>query len=247
MAKTIFGYKIGTRTALLYVGIVFALVFFIWFLTGCDGKSDSGRGKPLPPNEKALCMRPEFEAKMQEMARTTGTWKVFKNTPQGAQIYSQVDVPDSALPVIDNAITFSINVQKAQSPNWTQGLTHSEWEIFFFTADGIAPIAQLPFLSVGGVASAGTIAFCNQTARPERNPLILPDFSGVNWNKPNDLFWYVFNEGEHFREYRNDRSVFAQFTGAGDSHPHRPIPDELQPRGLMSKPVPQIKCGFGVK
>jgi hypothetical protein len=176
-------------------------------------------------------------SQIEDLVKNTA-WKGFV-TPAGAQVWSTTDVPGTALATIDRAIDFSNKVQQAQFPEW-QPFTASDWEVTFLPPPiaTIAPQSQLPAIHHGGVLTAGTVAHCNQTKYKERNGLFLPDFAIVDWSKDEDLFWYVFNEGEHFREYRRDRTVFNKFVGTGDVHPHRhegkPSPYDLMPRGIMS-------------
>lgn len=226
---------------IIIVLVIAALGAIIYFFV-IRRKKD--KGAPVNENTVLNCINnPQIE----ELVKNTA-WKGFV-TPAGAQVWSTTDVPSQALSTIDRAIDFSNTVQKAQFPEW-QPFAASDWEITFLPPPiaSIAPQSKLPAISHGGVLTAGTVAHCNQTKYKERNGLFLPDFALVNWEMDDQLFRYVLFEGEHFREYRRDRTVFQKFVGLNDTHPHRhegkPTADDLMPKTLMSRQREFLPCGF---
>jgi hypothetical protein len=231
------GKKLGVKTALL-IGLIIAVIILlgVW-LSGCD---EARQSRPVTDNDPLNCANSaDIERKTRENA-----WRGQK-TPSGAQVWVIQEIPANALQTIDRAIDYSNTVQAIQFPEWQPFPAH-EWEIAFLPADGLAPQSGLPFLYHNGGMTAGTITHCNQTAKPERNQLILPDFWQYGWDKEADLFRYVFNEGEHFREYRRDRAVFDKFKGWSDQHPHRhegkPTADELLPKTLVPRKRDGLVC-----
>lgn len=176
-----------------------------------------------------------------------GAWTDFKQSPGGVKVYSVVSIPANILLVLEWAARLRMEVIKRKFPHWTRFLTLPEYEIFLLHPDGIAPEAQIPFLTVGGSMSAGTVA------EGERPVVMLPHYGTMNWQKQDSLFWSAYNEMEHLTEL-NDRQRFLQFTGLGDVHQHDEVPPELLatvpidilPRGVVGfkSKIKSLPCGF---
>lgn len=204
------------------------------FLTACPDEGD----KPNQQKQNSAQTQkypgtitpPEIEEKI----RNLGMYADYKQTASGARVYSMaegVQIPDKVLPTIDAAVDLSIKVQKELFPSWQRGLTPIEYEIMFVQADGLTPNSKVPFITRAGIMTAGTIG------TGERPVIFLPEQTLVDWTAADALFWSVYNEGEHLREYFNDRDVFLRFAIAEDTHQHFTIPAHLQPRSLR----PQVK------
>lgn len=208
-------------------------------------KKKGNKGEKVKPGTPTTQMRPEIEKKLQDMARTspTGTWLEVKETPQKAMVYSAVAIPSRVLETVDRAAEFSIKLQAAQHPNWTKKKTVPEYEVWFVPADGIAPESKVPFITIGGIMSAGTIV------EGDRNAVVLPEHSLIEWADEDYLFKSLVHEMEHWRQYNNDREEYLKHTGY-HSHPIFPIPADLLPlyetarQGFVAKPMPP--CGFGL-
>jgi hypothetical protein len=174
--------------------------------------------------------------------KVTNTNVDGKVTPAGAIISAATTVPDIAATAIDNAIALRIKVIQRLFPAWTRGLNASEYIFLLVEPDGVTP-SGLPYLSVGGVMSAGTIGTGTKPM------VLLPHFGGIGWARISDFENFAYSEIEHLTEYLNkDKEPvgrFYQFVGANDSHPHDPIPEDLKPRGLLAARASKVsQCGF---
>jgi hypothetical protein len=193
---------------------------------------------------------PYTELSVELQRKVIDTNREGRVSPGGVPVASVVPIPDIALKAIDEAIKLRILVMRRKFPAWTRGLNLNEWIYLLVEPDGIAPNAQVPYLSVGGVMSAGTIG------RGTKPMVLLPHFGGIGWTKISDFFGAALAEGEHYSEFLNEpNGRFLEFVGANDKHYHdEPTPEEWatvspdilpQVRGLMSaKRGLSLPCGL---
>lgn len=223
------------KTCILMLALVLSALIF----TACPdekkteivGKSGNPTGTPVKGAPTSQ-MHPDIERKYQDLARAGGWAQVRETSPDGVIVYSVVPIPDEALPPIEQAVKIRIEVIKKKFPFWTKGLRLNEHHIHMIEPDGITSESKLPFLRLGGVQTAGTIAWGDFAF------VVIPHFEGVGWSKPNDLRDYVYNEDEHLTEYLNrfldPVNRYNEFLGFGDQHPHDAEFYEFLPRGLRA-------------
>ena len=132
-------------------------------------------------------------------------------------IQSVVPIPESAAEAIGRGIVRQIATTPA---HWTNKREVENYDVVLINPDRIN-LDGSPALSVRGIQSAGTvIGVANDGHVP--SVIVLPHQANQNWQFLDYLEQSARHESEHDAEWANDQSVFWQFIGAGDIHPHFP-------------------------
>lgn len=144
--------------------------------------------------------------------------KYSYTTPKGARVESVVPVPSRQLELIDEGITNQIVRYRNAFPNWTKGRNVNEYNVLIVNpmATNMVNEPGSPALMVSGVQSAGTMIGITR----KEQWIVVPHQSDSNWQFEDYFVKTVWHESEHYVEAINDMTVFYQFVGAGDVHPH---------------------------